>query len=110
MPNQFAPFDDQEKIRTSLKTDSIEVAHFQRDAMEVSDDDYWISMLYLEDGEVSGDAGQRLKDSFERRYRSANSRAIARGFVNSPIEQNITKDDIGDLLDRLKVVVPVTAK
>ena len=75
--------------------------------MEAADDDYWNSMLYLEDGEVSGDAGQRLKDTLERRYRAANSRAIARGFVYSPIEQIVAKDDIGDLLERLKVVAPV---
>lgn len=107
VPKRFTAFDDREKVRTSLKTDSLEVARFRRDALEAADDDYWNSMLYLEDGEVAADAGRRLRETLDRRYRAASSRAIARGFVYAPIEQIVAKDDISELLDRLKVVAPV---
>lgn len=87
VPKRFRPFDDRGVIKSALKTDSIEVARFRRDALEAAEEDYWDSMLYLEDGEVSKDAQAALRGTLERRYRAASSRAVARGFVYAPIEQ-----------------------
>ena len=107
VPKRFKAFDDRGVIKTALKTDSIEVARFRRDALEAADDDYWNSLLYLEDGEVARDAGQRLRDTLERRYRAASSRALARGFVYAPIEHLVDKADLGELIDRINVVKPM---
>ena len=74
VPKRFHVFDDRRVIKTALKTDSIEVARFRRDALEAADDDYWNSLLYLEEGEVSNDVGDRLQQTLERRYRAASSR------------------------------------
>ncbi|MEQ3629596.1 MAG: DUF6538 domain-containing protein [Hyphomonas sp.] len=107
VPKRFKPYDDRAVIKASLKTDSVEVARFRRDALEAADDDYWNSMLYLEDGEVAEEAATRLRETLERRYRAASSRALARGFVYAPIEQIVDKADLGEILDRINVIKPI---
>ncbi|MEO0612614.1 MAG: DUF6538 domain-containing protein [Pseudomonadota bacterium] len=107
VPKRFKPYDDRGVIKTALKTDSIEVARFRRDALEAADDDYWNSMLFLEDGEVGESDANRFRETLERRYRAASSRALARGFVYAPIEQIVDTADLSELLDRINVVKSV---
>lgn len=107
VPKRFKPYDDRGVIKAALKTDSIEVARFRRDALEAADDDYWNSMLYLEDGEVGEADASRFRETLERRYRAASSRALARGFVYAPIEQIVDTADLGEILDRINIVKPI---
>jgi len=106
VPKRYEPFDARETIRASLKTDSLEVARFRRDALEAADDDYWASMLLLQEQDIGGASGAQYRETLSRRYRSANSRAIAKGFVYSPLEQLVAQPDIGELLDRLSALNP----
>ena len=107
VPKRFKPYDDRGVVKTALKTDSVEVARFRRDALEAADDDYWNSMLYLDDGEVVEETATRLRETLERRYRAASSRALARGCVYAPIEQIVDTADLGEILDRINVIKPI---
>lgn len=104
VPGRFRPFDERQFVRTSLKTESIEVARFRRDALEAADDDFWASMLIIEDGETGARNEVRLRDTLAKRYRSASARAIARGFTYAPVEQLVQTAELGELLDRINVV------
>lgn len=107
VPKRFTPFDDRLVVKSALKTNSIEVARFRRDALEAADDDYWASMLYLDDREASAEAGQKLRETLARRYRSASARAIARGFVYAPVEQLVATTGLDEILDRIGVIKQV---
>lgn len=64
-------------IRTSLKTRSVNVAHARRDALAEADELYWASL------DVSPNAHH---DTASCGYGAAKKRAMARGFIYTPIE------------------------
>ncbi len=104
VPKRFAAHDTRCVIRSSLKTGSIEVARFRRDALEAADDEYWASTLLVAE-EASERFAGRQRERLERRYRAASSRALARGFVYAPVEDLVRDAGVEELLDRLQSIV-----
>jgi hypothetical protein len=94
VPKTFADLDKRGTIRTSLKTSSTEVAQSRRDALAEADDQYWATLAAsLPDlgGEPSLSATARA------RYQGARHRAMAKGFIYTPLEQLVTANPLDEL-------------
>lgn len=92
VPSEYEEVDQRGTIRISLKTSSLEVARARRDAMAEADDLYWSS--------VSGSGGTSTIRS-QARYRAAKKRAMARGFIYTPVEELAETAAVSDILYRL---------
>lgn len=102
VPNEYADIDPRGIVRRSLKTESLEVARARRDALAQADDHYWASCS-IAPSSGSGRTGVAgISKHAERRYQSARKRAMARGFVYTPMDELAEVGDIAELLDRLK--------
>jgi integrase len=104
VPKRFSALDDRNVIRASLKTKSLETARLRRDSMIEADDLYWASLADPEDETVNGQADTIKREIAIRRYRRANARALARGFVYTRAAELVDEVDIRGLIDRMKEV------
>ena len=102
VPKRYAPFDPRGVIECSLRTKSLEIARMRRDAMEESDDLYW-AMLAGTAGDTGSPENLAFQlDQAQRRYKAAQTRALARGFVYAPVEQLASEADLGELVARIR--------
>lgn len=67
VPGRFRAFGTRRFVRTSLKTESLEVARFRRDALEAADDDFWASMLLVEEDQAGRTDERWLRDTLSKR-------------------------------------------
>lgn len=104
VPKRYESIDDRGVVECSLRTKSIEIARLRRDAMEESDNLFWASLAGMDGETETGEAQARKRQVAERRYKAATVRALARGFVYTPIDQLAETPDLGDILDRIKVI------
>lgn len=95
VPAAFEQFDKRGLIRTSLKTSSLEVARVRRDALAEADEHYWSSLSLAGDAAIS---------SASARYRAARKRAMARGFVYTPVDELASVGALEEILTRLKEI------
>jgi len=80
VPNLYRELDKRTMIRASLRTSSLEVARYRRDAMVEADDAYWASLIHHQKELVSAN-GEFIQDIAINEYRSAKGRALARGYI-----------------------------
>ena len=104
VPKRFQDFDGRGVIECSLRTRSLEIARLRRDAMEESDDLYWAMLAGRADDTSSPENLAFQIDQAQRRYKAAQARALARGFVYAPIEQLANQADLDDLVARIRRV------
>lgn len=91
VPLEHAEDDARGVIRTSLKTSSIEVARARRDALAEADEAFWASLTVAP------------AEAAVQRYRSAKKRAMAKGFIYSPIEV-LVQAPVEQVIERVKAV------
>jgi len=93
-------------IRTSIRTCSLDLARKRRDAMVEADDAYWASLIEAgsNDAEVSGDT---ITIS---RYKASKERAMARGYIYTPVTQLAESAQITDILSRLTDALKVPVR
>lgn len=96
VPEAFAEFDVRTFSKVSLKTASLEVARARRDAMVEADNLYWASLL-----EHNPAANGFKKSPALQRYRGAKKRALARGYVFTPVAELVDTAGIDEILDRI---------
>ena len=104
VPKRFAEVDDRDVIRVSLRTRSEETARIRRDALIEADDLYWASLLDHDDERSGEEAAKRRCAVAARRYRRANARALARGFIYSPAADLAETEELTALIARLAAV------
>ena len=83
-------------VKIALKTDSLKEARIRRDALVEADDQYWAS-LHID--ESSNDNAQVTS-----RYIAAKKRALARGFIYTPMATLVEPQNVDELIDRVLVV------
>lgn len=84
IPARFAHVDSRKRIRSALRTTSIDIARLRRDALAEADDAYWLA-LSIEAAE-NGGVSEATKEVAEHRYEAAQARAMAYGFRYKPAE------------------------
>jgi hypothetical protein len=94
VPSEVAHLDRRGTIRIGLKTDSLDVARHRRDAMMLADDEYWALLQKNE----RGGAPNGLVLS---RYQAAKKRAMARGYIYTPIDNLVDDASLGEIIDRI---------
>lgn len=106
VPANVADLDARGMIRTSLRTDSLELARKRRDAMVEADDAYWANLKASHNNSV------KVSDDnvTTSRYRASKERAIARGYIYQPVEQLAQTADLTEILSRLVDAVRVPAR
>ena len=104
VPKRYSDFDPRRMVECSLRTKSLEVARLRRDAMEQSDDHFWASIAGIDGDAETPERRKRQLDGLQKRYASANLRALARGFVYTPAEQLASNTDLEELVDRIEAV------
>ena len=92
VPSAYEEFDSRGMIRVSLKTTSLDVARARRDALAEADELYWSSLV------TGGDCASRKRHA---RYQAAKKRAMARGFLYSPVDELAQESKLEEILDRL---------
>lgn len=103
VPTRYTGVDDRGVIRVTLKTKSEETARIRRDALIEADDLFWASLIDHDD-DLSEEALARQRGVLIRRYQRASARAMARGFVYSPVADLAEHEDIAALLARFAAV------
>ena len=104
VPKRYEAVDDRGVIRVSLKTRSEETARLRRDALIEADDLYWASLVSQDDETATAETAARQRAVLIRRYQRASARALARGFVYSPVMELAGTDDIAALVARFDAV------
>lgn len=104
VPAAFSEVDPRVTVRIALRTPNLEIARARRDAMEEADDEYWASLLTLNDAGEARPTSAHTKAVLARRYKAANARAVARGFAYLPIDRLLEEASLADLVDRLQLV------
>lgn len=106
VPENVANMDQRSMIRTSLRTCSLDLARKRRDAMVEADDAYWASLIEAgsNDAEVSGDT---ITIS---RYKASKERAMARGYIYTPVTQLAESAQVTDILSRLTDALKVPVR
>ena len=94
VPSEVAHLDCRGTIRIGLKTDSLDVARHRRDAMMLADDEYWALLQKNERGGVPN-------GSVLSRYQAAKKRAMARGYIYTPIDNLVDEASLGVIIDRI---------
>lgn len=94
VPNKYTDIDKRGMIRTALGTSSLEVARARRDSMVEADEQYWAS-LALQTIPLKADT------VMHKRYEAAQRRAMARGFIYTPIQEMTATATVEELLERL---------
>ncbi|GLQ22082.1 hypothetical protein GCM10007854_30370 [Algimonas porphyrae] len=95
VPKAYAHFDKRGTVYKSLKTESLELARARRDALVEADDQYWRSVM----ASASNDTALAL-----RAYKSAQRRAMAKGFVYTPVQDLADMATLAEIIDRLKAI------
>lgn len=98
VPRRFSNVDDRGTIRHSLKTNSLEIARIRRDGFETADDEYWASLVL---SETESQSGKLARSAMAKRYKSAQARALASGFVYKPVEELAQPENLEEVVDRL---------
>lgn len=102
VPGKFRSVDSRTFVRVSLDTEMRNVARMRRDALVEADDAYWTALLLAE---VEGDeASEAAKKATEKRYEAACARAMARGFSYAPAATLASSADLGDIMERIRVL------
>jgi len=97
VPLRFRDVDNRDVIKLALKTGSREVARARRDSLAEADEQLWSSLATYDAPATSSSA--------MRRYRAAKSRAFARGFIYTPVEELASdKSDVTELLVRIEAL------
>lgn len=94
VPSDVAHLDRRGTIRIGLKTASLDVARHRRDAMMLADEEYWA--LLQRNEQHSAPNGQLLS-----RYQAAKKRAMARGYIYTPIDTLVDEASLGEIMDRI---------
>lgn len=95
VPSMYDGVDQRGIIRTSLRTGSLEVARARRDALAEAGDLFWALLDVASNDNVSFAV---------TRYQAAKKRAMALGFVYTPIEDLVAGAKVTDILTRLKLL------
>ncbi len=90
IPKTYAHIDTRGMVRRSLRTASLEVARARRDALAEADDLYWSSLL-----------ASNRKNIVHDRYEAARKRAMAKGFIYTPIDELARAPDIENIVARV---------
>ena len=100
VPAEVAELDGRTRIRTALKTSSLDVAKARRDSLAEADDAYWASLLAStpEDGSA---LPASETDTAQKRYKAAKKRAMARGFIYTPSDKLVQTAPTEELVERL---------
>jgi len=95
VPKEYQFFDKRGTVYKSLKTESLELARARRDALMEADNQYWASVM----------ASDTLPMDIARRsYRSAQRRAMAKGFVYTPVQDLADVATLTEIIDRLQAI------
>ena len=97
VPSEVAHLDRRGTIRVGLKTASLDVARHRRDAMMLADDEYW---ALLQKNERGGSPCSSLLS----RYQAAKKRAMARGYIYTPIDTLVDEASLGEIIDRISTL------
>lgn len=104
VPSEYADFDDRGLICKALKTESLEVARARRDSMKEADEQFWATVSSTARC-LSDRSPQSEKTKMAMRaYQAARQRAMARGFLYTPIQEIAATEDVADILDRIKSI------
>lgn len=76
------------------------MAHYRRDALEAADDNFWASMLLIEEGQTGATDKRRLRETLPNGIDPP---------VHAPKDQLVQTAELGELLDRIDVVKRVSA-
>lgn len=106
VPEYVANIDQRGMIRTSLRTCSLELARKRRDAMVEADDAYWASLIESGSNDSDG-SGDTISIS---RYRASKERAMARGYIYTPVNQLAESAQVTDILSRLTDALKVPVR
>ncbi len=96
----YLQVDNRAMIRKSLRTSSLEVARARRDALVEADNQYWSTLSYQG---ASGKIGLTTKAAINR-YQSAKRRAMARGFIYTPVDELAQTAALQELIERFALV------
>lgn len=100
VPAEVAELDGRKRIRTALKTSSIDVAKARRDSLAEADDAYWASLLASTPEDGSAHLPSETAAA-QKRYRAAKKKAMARGFIYTPSEKLVQSAPTEELVERL---------
>lgn len=95
VPKAYELFDKRGTVYKSLKTESLELARARRDALVEADNQYWLSVMVS--GEVSTESALRA-------YASAQRRAMAKGFVYTPVQDLADVATLAEIMERLRSI------
>lgn len=104
VPQEYADFDDRTLICKALKTESLEIARARRDALMEADEQFWSTVASSTNGLNDRDPRSRETKAAMRSYRAARQRAMAKGFMYTPVNEIAVKEDVADILDRLSAI------
>jgi integrase len=94
VPSEVAHLDRRGTIRIGLKTASLDVARHRPYAMMLADDEYW---AMLQRNALQGVSNNSLLS----RYQAAKKRAMARGYIYTPVDILVDDASLGEILDRI---------
>ena len=97
VPSEVAHLDPRGPIRIGLKTASLDVARHRRDSMMLADDEYWALLQSNERKGARNASGPQLLS----RYQAAKKRAMARGYIYTPVDTLVDDASLGEILDRI---------
>ena len=97
VPANVAEIDTRGMIRTSLRTDSLELARKRRDSMIEADDAYWATLIESQ----STNPSETNDNVTTSRYRASKERAMARGYIYTPVNQLAQSAELTEILARL---------
>ncbi len=100
VPQCYAHLDTRNIIRTSLRTASLEVARARRDALVEADDHFWVSLGAENDLGLSELLVGQTANALQR-YEVAKRRAMARGYIYTPVNELAETAQLQELIERL---------
>jgi len=95
VPKEYEFFDARGTVYKSLKTESLELARARRDALVEADNQYWLSVMA---------SGTLPTDIAMRAYTSAQRRAMAKGFVYTPVQDLADIATLAEIIERLQAI------
>jgi len=95
VPKEYEFFDQRGTVYKSLKTESLELARARRDALVEADNQYWLSVMA---------SGALPTDIAMRAYKAAQRRAMAKGFVYTPVQDLADVATLEEIIERLKAI------
>ena len=95
VPEDVAGVLGRTSVKVALKTDSLKEARIRRDALVEADDQYWAS-LHID--ESSND-----NTIVKSRYVSAKKRALARGFIYTPMATLVEPHNVDELINIMRL-------